>query len=90
MSALSRAVEESLGSLEMISMQEQMIGQMLAGTMGDRIRRMLAKRTSAVNAYSVMLDGSTFVLYSVGPDRFDNRGRGMLGSGAMTSCSGRR
>mgnify|MGYP001241433305 CR=1 FL=1 len=75
LSALSRAVEESLGSPEMISMQEQMIGQMLAGTMGDRIRRMLAKRTSAVNAYSVMLDGSTFVLYSVGPDRFDNRAR---------------
>ncbi len=65
---------------DLIEIQEQFITQALSGPMGDSVRALLAAESRFV-AFPTDIDDSHFILYSIGPDRYDNRARNVGAEG---------
>lgn len=78
---IREVLTEAMLSPEVIEMQEQLIGQVLGGPFGGEIRAAQAASAMNVVAFQRMVDDSQFVLYSLGPDRYDNRARNVGSQG---------
>lgn len=81
MAKMREVIEASLTSPEVIEMQERLLGQILNGPAGAELRAELTADGSSAIAFTRMIDDSQFLLYSVGPDRYDNRARNVGSEG---------